>query len=366
MLDIAQQRVHHHGEGEGHRAERGHDPPRVPELADPDHHGRRAAAARARGRRGHHGADLRVARDGPAGGPGRSGPRHRADDGRRARGRASRCWPRTSWSTSCTPPWTRGFGLAAAADFVEHQRRSRSSPLSTRRCCARGAATLPSPSARGDRVDHAARHRRDGHARAVHHEQPAVLHRHDGGRQAARPGPPPGNGPLRARRLGAPALRRPDVAHRRASAPSTIYVTIGTILGGIAGLLGGTRRPGDHACDGHPDEHPHAAARDRVRDRDRPEPGIGGRRHRPARLARRLPPGPRPAAARCARRSSSRPRAWSGSATAGILVQPPAAEHHELARRPGHVRRRERDHPRGGAELPRPRRADPDRSAGAA
>ena len=45
-------------------------------------------------------------------------------------------------------------------------------------------------------------------------------------------------------------------------------------------------------------------------------------------------------------------------------VQPPAAEHHELAGRSRDVRHGQRDHPRGGVELPRSRRPDPDRELG--
>ena len=76
-----------------------------------------------------------------------------------------------------------------------------------------------------------------------------------------------------------------------------IYVAIGTVLGGLAGLR---RRP--HRlqlimrADGHADEHPDAAARDRVRGGGRAEPGSRRRGHRPARLARRVPPRPRPVA----------------------------------------------------------------------
>ena len=46
-------------------------------------------------------------------------------------------------------------------------------------------------------------------------------------------------------------------------------------------------------------------------------------------------------------------------------VPAPAPEHHELARGPGHVRRRERDHPRSRPVVPRPGRQGPGPDPGA-
>ncbi len=84
-----------------------------------------------------------------------------------------------------------------------------------------------------------------------------------------------------------------------------IYVVIGTLLGGLAGLVGGRTDFVIMRAVDTLDEHPDAAPGDRVRRGGRAEPLQRRRRHRPAGLAGCVPARARPDARRSANRSSS-------------------------------------------------------------
>ena len=123
---------------------------------------------------------------------------------------------------------------------------------------------------------------------------------------AAQRAAPAGHGPVRAGRLGPARLRRADVAGGRPGGRRDLR----RHRDGAGRDRRAPRRPDrfpDHARRRHADEHPDAAARDRVRGRGRAEPVQRPRGHRPTRLARRVPPRPRPDARVCASRNTSRP-----------------------------------------------------------
>ena len=321
--------------------EHGRRPPCVQELADPDHHRHRPAAPRARGRRRHHRADLRLARHGPARGPGRQRSRSGAHDGRRADHRHGRAGHATSSWTSPTPAPIPGSTLAAQADApaipvvaAEHfsPRRAALRRFMRHRLAVIGIVILSMIVLLAVFAD-------------LVSSKPFFTDVH------AVSQPPSAQHLLGTDRSGRDVWARVVYGARTSLVVGlgavAIYVVIGTVLGGLAGLRGGRT---DFLIM-------------RAVDTLMSIPTLllvivfvaavgpslfsvaGG--HRPARLAGRVPARPRPDAGP-ARVGIHHGRPGRRREHERDPVPAPAPEHHELAGRPGDVRGRQRDHPRGG------------------